>query len=81
MESRRGRFGGTFVTGAPPAPDRGELRRLAREDGDKLADAVMFRLALETGAADALAQLMAQSSARDDAPPIRPWRTRVLCRC
>ena len=58
VESRRGRSGGTFVTGRPPAPDRGELRRLAREDGDKLADALTFRLALETGAADALALLV-----------------------
>ena len=59
VESRRGRAGGTFVTGAPPAPDRGELRRLAREEGDRLTDALTFRLALETGAAEALAQLMA----------------------
>ena len=58
VESRRGRSGGTFVTGAPPAPDRGELRRLAREEGDRLTDALTFRLALETGAAEALAQLM-----------------------
>ena len=70
MESRRGRSGGTFVTGRPPAPDRGELRRLAREDGDKLADALTFRLALETGSADALAQLVAQSSAREDTPQV-----------
>jgi DNA-binding FadR family transcriptional regulator len=61
VESRRGRSGGTFVTGAPPAPDRGELRRLAREDGDKLSDALMFRLVIETGAAEALAQVMARS--------------------
>jgi DNA-binding FadR family transcriptional regulator len=58
VESRRGRSGGTFVTGAPPAPDRGELRRLAREEGERLTDALTFRLALETGAAEALAQLM-----------------------
>jgi len=70
VESRRGRSGGTFVTGAPPPPDRGELRRLAREDGDKLADALTFRLAVETGAADTLARLVAQSSARDDAPQV-----------
>jgi DNA-binding FadR family transcriptional regulator len=63
VESRRGRSGGTFVTGAPPAPDRGELRRLAREDGAKLADALTFRLAVETGAAEGLAQVMAESSA------------------
>jgi DNA-binding FadR family transcriptional regulator len=63
VESRRGRSGGTFVTGRPPAPDRGELRRLAREDGEKLADALTFRLAVETGSADALAQLMARPAA------------------
>jgi DNA-binding FadR family transcriptional regulator len=62
VESRRGRSGGTFVTGAPPAPDRGELRRMAREDGDKLSDALTFRLVVEAGAADALAQLMAGSA-------------------
>lgn len=64
VESRRGRSGGTFVTGAPPAPDRRELRRLAREDGDKLSDALTFRLVIETGAAEALAQFMARPSAR-----------------
>ena len=68
VESRRGRSGGTFVTGAPPAPDRGELRRLAREDGDKLADALTFRLAVETGAAEALALVMAR------ARPVSPGR-------
>jgi DNA-binding FadR family transcriptional regulator len=52
------------VTGAPPKPDRGELRRLAREEGDRLTDALAFRLALETGAAEALAQLMARSAGR-----------------
>jgi DNA-binding FadR family transcriptional regulator len=53
--SRRGRFGGTFVTYEPPAPDSAELARLARQDGDKLTDALTFRLAVETGAAEALA--------------------------
>src|SRR5215472_10812564 len=72
VESRRGRSGGTFVTGAPPAPDQGELRRLAREDGDKLADALTFRLAIETGAAEALAQVMARSSARPPRAGRRP---------
>jgi DNA-binding FadR family transcriptional regulator len=60
VESRRGRFGGTFIIYAPPPPDKGELRRLAREDGDRLADALTFRLAVETGAAEALALLHAQ---------------------
>ncbi len=53
--SRRGRFGGTFVTYERPAPNSAELARLARQDGDKLTDALTFRLAIETGAAEALA--------------------------
>src|SRR5260370_6846523 len=82
VESRRGRSGGTFVTGTPPAPDRGELRRLAREDGDKLSDALTFRLAIETGAAEALALGMARSSARSSradrrAPPGGPGPRQV----
>jgi DNA-binding FadR family transcriptional regulator len=67
VESRRGRSGGTFVTGAPPVPDEHELLRLAREDQDKLMDALTFRLAVETGAAEALAQLIGQSAARPEA--------------
>ena len=55
VSSRRGRFGGTFVTYTRPEPDRAELRRLAEEDGDKLTDALTFRLAVESGAAEALA--------------------------
>jgi DNA-binding FadR family transcriptional regulator len=53
--SRRGRFGGTFVIYERPAPNSAELARLARQDGDKLTDALTFRLAVETGAAEALA--------------------------
>jgi DNA-binding FadR family transcriptional regulator len=53
--SRRGRFGGTFVTYDRPAPDSAELARLARQDGDKLTDALTYRLAVESGAAEALA--------------------------
>jgi DNA-binding FadR family transcriptional regulator len=70
VESRRGRSGGTFVTGAPPAPDRGELRRLAMQDQEKLTDALTFRLAVEAGAADALARLVGQSAARLEAPQV-----------
>jgi DNA-binding FadR family transcriptional regulator len=66
VQSRRGRSGGTFVTGAPPAPDRGELRRMAREDGDRLFDALTFRLAVEAGSADVLADLVGRSQARSD---------------
>jgi len=56
VESRRGRFGGTFVTYQPPAPDPGEARRIALEKAGKLSDAVTFRLVVETGAAEVLAQ-------------------------
>jgi DNA-binding FadR family transcriptional regulator len=65
VESRRGRFGGTFIIYTPPAPGQGELRRLVREDGDKLSDALTFRLAVETGAAEALAKLHAPPDARE----------------
>ncbi|HET7013994.1 MAG TPA: GntR family transcriptional regulator [Streptosporangiaceae bacterium] len=56
VESRRGRLGGTFITYTRPAPSIDELRRLAVEDGQKLTDALTFRFAVETGAADMLAQ-------------------------
>ena len=56
VQSRRGRSGGTFVTYAPPAPSRVELRRIAVEDADKINDALTFRMAVETGAAQILAQ-------------------------
>ena len=63
--SRRGRSGGTFVTYTRPGPDSGELRRLVTENHDKLTDALTFRLAVESGAADALAsQFAAAADAR-----------------
>ena len=69
VESRRGRFGGTFVTHRPPVPAPGELRRLAREDGDKLTDALTFRLAVETGAAEVLAQQCCPGGPTPPNPP------------
>src|SRR5258708_3449311 len=59
VESRRGRLGGTFIIYTRPAPNVRELRRLAQERGQKLADALTFRFAVETGAADMLAQQVA----------------------
>src|SRR5262249_38570743 len=56
VASRRGRFGGTFVTYEQPPPDPGEARRIALEDGRNLTDALTFRLVVETGAAEVLAQ-------------------------
>jgi len=58
VESRRGRFGGTFITYTPPAPDTAKVARLAIRDGEKLADALTFRLAVESGAAETLAGMM-----------------------
>ena len=72
VESRRGRFGGTFVTYTPPAPSRVELRRIAVEDADKINDALTFRMAVETGAAQILAQLGERDAwARCSGGPIR----------
>lgn len=63
VESKRGRFGGTFVTYTRPAPDEGELRRLAEASGDKLSDAVAFRFAVETGVAELLARQLGDPGA------------------
>jgi DNA-binding FadR family transcriptional regulator len=62
VSSRRGRLGGTFVTYTRPAPNSAEVRRLAIRDGEKLADALTFRLAVETGAADVLAGQFAEAA-------------------
>lgn len=63
VSSRRGRFGGTFVIYTRPEPDRSEVRRLALEDGARLADALAYRQAVETGAAEVLADQLGHSAA------------------
>jgi DNA-binding FadR family transcriptional regulator len=65
VESRRGRLGGTFITYSRPEPSVGDLRRLAHDHGEKLTDALTLRFAVETGAADMLAQ---QIAAAGDVP-------------
>ncbi len=55
VESRRGRYGGTFVNERLPKPRRTTPRRLARELGSGLDDALTLRAALEIGAAEAAA--------------------------
>jgi DNA-binding FadR family transcriptional regulator len=50
VESRRGRYGGTFVT-APPEPST----RVGRTAVEQLDDVLILRYALETGAAEAAA--------------------------
>lgn len=55
VESRRGRFGGTFVTYERPKPRQSDLRRALAQMGGDLNDALAFRMAVETGAAQILA--------------------------
>jgi DNA-binding FadR family transcriptional regulator len=55
VESRRGRFGGTFVQYRPVKPSRGDLRRVAESMGDGLADALTARRVLESGTAEVAA--------------------------
>jgi DNA-binding FadR family transcriptional regulator len=55
VESRRGRYGGTFVTAQPPTPSRAEARRIARGQADTIGDTLVFRMVLEAGAAEAAA--------------------------
>jgi len=57
VESRRGRLGGTFVTYRPPEPSEAAAARVARGNAPQLADALTFRMAVETGAAEALARV------------------------
>lgn len=52
VESRRGRFGGTFVTYRPQPPRKTRVRRIAGEMGEELPDALAFRRVLEPGAAE-----------------------------
>jgi len=55
VETKRGRFGGTFIrTPEPMVPD--ELTRTARDMGTGLDDALTFRRVVETGAAEMAAQ-------------------------
>lgn len=78
VESRRGRLGGTFITYTRPAPSVDELRRLAVEDGQKLTDALTFRFAVETGAADMLAQQFDPASPAAGTESEREFRRELL---
>lgn len=65
-ETRRGRFGGTFVTYRPNPLAHGELARTARSMGDLLADALTFRRVVETGAAEMAARASLSRRQRED---------------
>lgn len=55
VESRRGRFGGTFVTYRPAAAALGRVRELTRGMAADLDDALVIRGVLEVGAAESAA--------------------------
>jgi len=55
VESRRGRYGGTFVNERLPKPRRTSVKQFTREQGADVDDALVLRSALETGAAEAAA--------------------------
>jgi DNA-binding FadR family transcriptional regulator len=57
VESRRGRSGGTFVTYRTPRPRSGDLARVAEGRVEQLTDALTYRMAVETGAAQQLATM------------------------
>jgi DNA-binding FadR family transcriptional regulator len=78
VESRRGRLGGTFSTYSRPPPNVSELRRLAQQNGEKLTDALTFRFAVETGAADMLAQQLAAAGGASRDQPVPPPQQREV---
>jgi GntR family transcriptional regulator, transcriptional repressor for pyruvate dehydrogenase complex len=61
VESRRGRYGGTFIIYRPAAPGTDDVRRIAAGMGAELDDALAYRQVLEPGAA-ALAAARALSA-------------------
>ncbi|MGW6278216.1 FadR/GntR family transcriptional regulator [Kribbella sp. NPDC055071] len=65
VESRRGRYGGTFVNEQLPKPRRTPAKKLAQELGDGLEDALVLRSALETGAAEAAASRTLSAAERE----------------
>ena len=56
VETKRGRFGGTFVIRQPEPLVPDELSRTARDMGHDLDDALTFRRVVETGAAEMAAR-------------------------
>ncbi|TCC39841.1 FadR/GntR family transcriptional regulator [Kribbella sindirgiensis] len=65
VESRRGRYGGTFVNEQLPKPRRTPAKRLARDLAAGLDDALTLRFVLETGAAEAAATRTLTDAERD----------------
>ncbi|HEX3589551.1 MAG TPA: FCD domain-containing protein [Pseudonocardiaceae bacterium] len=70
VASRRGRYGGTFVTQPKPEPTRRTRGDVALHLGEGLADALTLRSVVETGAAEVAAQRT-----------LRPGQRRHLAEC
>jgi GntR family transcriptional repressor for pyruvate dehydrogenase complex len=62
VETKRGRFGGTFVIRRPEP----ELDRVVRELGGSLEDALIFRRVVETGAAEMAARATLTQRQREE---------------
>ena len=56
VETKRGRFGGTFILRQPEPMVHDELTRTARDMGAQLDDALTFRRVVEAGAAEMAAR-------------------------
>ncbi|GAA1689856.1 FCD domain-containing protein [Microcella alkalica] len=63
VESRRGRYGGTFVREPLPHPEEGPGERVS---ADEVRDALLVRAVLEVGAARAAASTPLTAAQRDD---------------
>jgi GntR family transcriptional repressor for pyruvate dehydrogenase complex len=63
VETKRGRFGGTFVIRQPTPPS---LATAARDMGDVLEDALTFRRVVEAGAADMAARATLSQRQREE---------------
>ena len=66
VETRRGRFGGTFVTYQPDPLAHGDLTRTAQSMGDLLTDALTFRRVVEAGAAETAARATLSRRQREE---------------
>jgi GntR family transcriptional repressor for pyruvate dehydrogenase complex len=66
VETKRGRFGGTFILRQPEPMVHDELTRTARDMGAQLDDALTFRRVVETGAAEMAARASLSMQQREN---------------
>ncbi|WP_245607024.1 FadR/GntR family transcriptional regulator [Pseudonocardia spinosispora] len=64
VQSRRGRYGGSFVTHPHPGADHRDVRSLARTLGAELEDRLTLRHVLECGAAETAARRLSSAEER-----------------